>query len=99
MSIPHHVLRRSLVPLALVAALCATGCGGSPDQELEFLDQVRNAYPELSVQQASDELLLELGAATCSPSALSPAQVSELRRLGVDRTRFDSLAMPLCPTR
>lgn len=99
MSIPHHVLRRSLVPLALVAALCATGCSGSSDQELEFLDQVRNAYPELSVEQASNELLLELANATCSPSALSPAQVAELGRLGVDRTRFEALALPLCPTR
>ena len=99
MSIPHHVLRRSLVPLALVAALCATGCGGSSDQELAFLDQVRNAYPELSVEQASDEQLLELAAATCSPSALSPAQVSELGGLGVDRTQFEAIALPLCPTR
>ena len=99
MSIPHHVLRRSLAPLALAAALCATGCSGSSNQELEFLDRVRTAYPELSVEQASDELLLELANATCSPSALSAAQVSELDQLGVDRTRFEALALPLCPTR
>jgi len=99
MSISPHVLRRSLVPLATLLALVAAGCGGPSGPELEFLDQVRTDYPELSARRASDEQLLSLAAATCSPSALSPDQVAELARLGIDRTAFETLALPLCPTR
>lgn len=99
MSNLSYVLRRSLVPLATVLALVAVGCGGTSDRELEFLDQVRTAYPELSAADVSDERLLALASATCSPSALSPAEVAQLERLGVGRSKFEELALPLCPTR
>ncbi len=96
--------RTSRSPLLVVAALLCPlfvplACSVPDDNELRFLDRVRNEFPDLSVTRATDDRLLRLAQANCSPSTLSASDVEELRQIGVDRDRFEALALPLCPAR
>lgn len=85
--------------IALLVLGAGAACASERDEELDYLDRVRNAYPTLSVDQLSDDRLLELANLTCGPKSFGADDRAELESLDVDPDRLAELALPLCPTR
>ncbi len=87
---------------ALVAALASlvlvASCASPSDQELRFVDGVRNRYPRMSVSLVGDDELLAAARSTCDGE--SSAALDRLVALGVDRDAFVALAgEQICPVR
>lgn len=92
---------RSLRLLLGPVLLCAVLLVGCADRgtELEFVDDVRHTYPELSVSRVSTDELVSLGRHACRATGLGTADRRQLEDLGIAEDALRQLAQPLCPSR
>lgn len=92
-----RAVRLQLLPLVVLGSLVATvAC--TQDADLVFVDDLRNAYPDLAVADVSDDELVGLGLASCD-DGLDEDERERLDELGIATEDFARLALPLCPSR